>query len=211
MFLCLIAMTVLLGGCSRGDGDRDGQYITDADGQRFLPRIPFQDSVVTSEAQKLMDDFVSKHRADGAIQGIKVEAAKVDACNTGILNGGFAFSGKATVTIAGWAPFTVGFHERITGSLMPNDHRILDHWSFPDRSWSSITSAYVSGLDSWRAALASETDVNNVGYRLAQALSLSQLVIDLKDHADPSGLDAWKKANALAWDRRAQINLPLMQ
>ncbi len=94
---------------------------------------------------------------------------------------------------------------------MPNDHRLLDHWSFADRSWSSITSAYVLGLDSWRASLASETDVDNVGYRVAQALSLTNLVIDLKDRADAGALDAWKKANAIAWDRRTEINLPLMQ
>jgi hypothetical protein len=50
-----------------------------------------------------------------------------------------------------------------------------------------------------------------VGYRLAQALSLYQLVIDLKDHADPNGIDAWKKADAIAWDQRARINLPLLQ
>jgi hypothetical protein len=76
---------------------------------------------------------------------------------------------------------------------------------------SSFTSAYVMGLDQWRAALAAETDQNNVGYRLAQALSVCQLILDLKDHADPVALDAWRKGNAIAWDQRARINLRLLQ
>ena len=209
--LALLSLTVLLGGCSRGQDDHDGQYVTDADGRHFHPRIPFQDSEITSEAQMLLDDFVEKHRADGAIQSVKVESARVDASYTGILNGNFSFSGRATVTIAGIAPFTAAFRERVTGSLVPNNNRLLDHWFYPQTPRSSFSSAYVMGLDSWRAALGSETNPNNVGYRIAQALSLSELIADLKDHADPAALDAWKKANAIAWDQRARINLPLLQ
>jgi hypothetical protein len=209
--LALLSLTVLLGGCTRGQDDHDGLYITDADGPRFQPRIPFQNSEITSEAQKLLDDVVKKHRADGAIKSIKVETAQVDASYTGILNGNFSFSGRATVTVAGVAPFNVAFRERVTGSLVAGNNRLLDHWFFPNPAEGVYTSAYVSGLDSWRTALAAETDANNVGYRLAQALSLSQLVIDLKDHVDPNGIDAWEKANAIAWDQRARINLPLLQ
>jgi hypothetical protein len=209
--LALLSLTVLLGGCSRGQDEHDGLYITDADGPRFQPRIPFQNSEITSEAQKLLDDVVKKHRADGAIKSIKIETARVDATYTGILNGNFSFSGRATVTVAGAAPFTAAFRERVTGSLVAGNNRLLDHWFFPNAAEGVYTSAYVSGLDSWRTALAVETDANNMGYRLAQALSLYQLVIDLKDHADPNGIDAWKKANAIAWDQRARINLPLRQ
>lgn len=211
IFLCLVSMTVLLGGCSRALDDHDGRYITDADGLRFQPRIPFQNSEISGEAQRLLDDLVEKHRADGAIQSVKVESARVDAAYTGILNGNFAFSGRATVTIAGVAPFSVAFRERVTGSLVPNNNRLLDHWFFPLPEEGVYSSAYVSGLDPWRAALASETYPNNVGYRLAQALSVCQLIIDLKDHVDPSALDAWRKANAIAWEKRSLINLPLLQ
>ena len=206
-----MSLTVFLGGCSLGQDDHDGHYVTDQDGRRFQPRIPFAGSEFTSEAQKLLDDVVEKHRADGAIQSIKVETARVDATYTGILNGNFAFSGQATVTIAGAAPFTLAFRERVTGSLVAGNNRLLDHWFFPNAEEGVYTSAYVSGLDSWRTALASETDANNTGYRIAQALSVSQLVIDLKDHADANALDAWEKANVIAWDKRALINLPLLQ
>jgi hypothetical protein len=208
---CLMSVTVLLGGCSRGQDDHDGQYSTDTDGRHFHPRIPFQGAEFTSEAQKLIDDFVGKHRADGAIQNVKVESARVDGSYTGILNADFAFSGKATVTITGTAPFTVEFRERVEGSFMTNNNRLLENWFYPFSSQSSFNSAYVLGLDSWRSALAAETDQNNVGYRIAQALSVCQLIIDLKDHADPGALDAWQKANAIAWDQRARINLPLQQ
>ncbi len=209
--LALLSLTVLIGGCSRGQDDHDGQYVTDADGRHFHPRIPFPNSEITSEAQKLLDDVVEKHRADGAIQSIKVETARVDATYTGILNGNFSFSGRATVTVAGVAPFNVAFRERVTGSLVAGNNRLLDHWFFPNPAEGVYTSAYVSGLDSWRTALAAETNANNAGYRIAQALSIYQLVIDLKDHADPNGIDAWEKANAIAWDQRARINLPLLQ
>ncbi len=56
-----------------------------------------------------MDDFVNKHRADGAIQYVKVEAAKVDRSYTGILNAKCGVFGKVTVSIVGADPFTVGF------------------------------------------------------------------------------------------------------
>jgi hypothetical protein len=209
--LALMSLTVLLGGCTRGQDDHDGQYVTDPDGRRFQPRIPFQGSEITSEAQMLLDDVVAKHRADGAIQSVKVVSARVDASYTGVLNGNFAISGRATVNVAGVAPFTVAFRERVAGSLVPGNNRLLDHWFFPNTAEGVYTSAYVSGLDSWRTALASETDANNMGYRIAQALSVSQLVIDLKDHADANALDAWEKANVIAWDKRALINLPLLQ
>jgi hypothetical protein len=204
-------MTVLLSGCTRGQDDRDGLYVTDADGRHFQPRIPFENSIITSEAQKLMDDFVNKHRADGAIQYVKVEAAKMDRSYTGILNANVAFSGKVTVSIVGAAPFTVGFRERISGSLAPNNSRLMKNWFYPLAPQSEFTSAYVMGLDPWRSALAAETNENDVGYRLAQALSVCQLIIDLKDHVDPSALDAWRKANAIAWEKRSLINLPLLQ
>ncbi len=210
-YLCLISATALLGGCSPAQDDHDGQYVTDADGQHFHPRIPFSGSVITTEAQKLMDDFISKHRADGAIKKVEVKAARVDAVYVGILNGNFSFSGQAVVTITGTPPVTVMFRERITGSLVPGDNRLLDHWFFPLPEQSSFASAYVSGLDSWRAALASEADANDRDYRLAQALSVCQLIVDLKDHPDPGALSAWEKANAIAWEQRALINLPLLQ
>ena len=209
--LALMSLTVFLGGCSLGQDDHDGHYVTDQDGRRFQPRIPFAGSEFTSEAQKLLDDVVEKHRADGAIQSIKVETARVDATYTGPLNGNFAFSGRATVAVSGQEPFTAAFRERVVGSLVPNNNRLLDHWFFPNAAEGVYTTAYVSGLDSWRTALASETTANNVGYRIAQALSISQLVIDLKDHADQNGIDAWEKANAIAWNQRARINLPLLQ
>jgi hypothetical protein len=129
--LALLSLTVLIGGCSRGQDDRDGQYVTDADGRHFHPRIPFQNSEITGEAQELLDDVVEKHRADGVIQSIKIETARVDAACTGILNGNFSFSGRATVTVAGVAPFTVAFRERVTGSLVAGNNRLLDHWFSP--------------------------------------------------------------------------------
>ena len=77
--------------------------------------------------------MVKKHRADGAIKSIKIGTARVDATYTGILSGNFSFSGRATVSVAGVAPFTVAFRERITGSLVAGNNRLLDHWFFPQR------------------------------------------------------------------------------
>ena len=87
----------------------------------FIPAFPSRGSEITSEAQRLLDDVVEKHRADGGSQNVKVESARVDATYTGILNGNFAFSGRATVTISSVAPFTLAFRERVTGSLVPNN------------------------------------------------------------------------------------------
>ena len=209
--LCLISTSVILGGCSRGQDDRDGQYVTDADGSRYQPGIPFQGSDFTTEAQKLLNDYVEKHRGDGAIENVKIQSAKVDASYTGILNGNFSFSGQAIVTITGVAPFNATFRERITGSLVPNNARLLDHWFYPQAPRSAFSSAYVIGLDPWRTALASETNPNDVGYRIAEALSISELILDLKDHADPNALDAWRRANDIASSKRYLINLPLLQ
>ena len=206
--VALIVATLTLSGCSRSQDGRDGQFVTDADSRRFYPRVPFTGADFRSEAQKLLDDHVTKHRGDGAIQSVQVEAARVDVSSSNVNETDFVFSGQAVVTVTGLAPFEVNFRELVTGSLAPNNDRLLNHWFFHDGPDDAAHSPYVLGLEPWQSRLTGE-DACAVGHDIAAVLSITQFIENLRDHPDSSGVESWRKASAVAWKRRAEIIRPL--